>query len=27
MTQKGGKSSTNYQSKGDIKINIKNDKW
>jgi len=26
MTQKGGKGSTNYQSKGDIKINIKNDK-
>jgi hypothetical protein len=26
MSQKGGKGSTNYQSKGDIKINIKNDK-
>jgi hypothetical protein len=26
MTQKGGKGSTNYQSKNDIKINIKNDK-
>lgn len=26
MKQKGGKGSTNYQSKGDIKINIKNDK-
>jgi hypothetical protein len=26
MTQKGGKGSTNYQSKGDIKIDIKNDK-
>lgn len=26
MKQKGGKGSTNYQSKGDININIKNDK-
>lgn len=26
MIQKGGKGSTNYQSKGDIKINIRNDK-
>jgi hypothetical protein len=26
MTQKGGKGSTNYQAKGDIKINIENDK-
>jgi hypothetical protein len=26
MSQKGGKKSTNYQSSGDIKINIKNDK-
>lgn len=26
MKQKGGKGSTNYQSKGDINININNDK-
>ena len=26
MKQKGGKDSTNYQSKGNININIKNDK-
>lgn len=26
MNQKGGKGSTNYQSKGDININTKNDK-
>lgn len=26
MKQKGGKGSTNYQSKGDININNKNDK-
>lgn len=26
MKQKGGKNSTNYQSKGDININIKNGK-
>lgn len=26
MNQKGGNGSTNYQSKGHIKINIKNDK-